>query len=66
MFPNPLVDPFTPIHVALHFPKHPTWGLGSSLPRHGNIQVGEGKEGGGYKYIDIIGWELIAWGRETK
>ena len=66
MFPNPLVSPFTLIHVALDIPKHPTRGLGSSLPRHGNIQGGEGKEGGGYKDINIIGWELIALGRETK
>ena len=66
MFPNPLVEPFTPINVEIDFPKHPTWGLGSSLPRHGSIQGGEGKKGGGYKYIYIIGWELIALGRETK
>ena len=59
-----MVDPFTPIHTTLDIPKHPTWGLGSSLPRHGNIQGGEGKERGGYKYINIIGWELIASGRK--
>ena len=61
-----MVDPFTPIHVELDIPKHPTWGLGSSLPRHGNIQEGEGKEGDSYKYIDIIGWELIDLGSKTK
>ena len=61
-----MVDPFTPIHVALDFPKHPTWGLESSLPRHGNIQRREGKRGGGYKYIDIIGWEIISLGRKNK
>ena len=65
MFHNPLVYPFTPIHMELDIPKHPTWGLGSSLPRHGNIQRGKGKEGGGYKYIDIIGWEIITLGSET-
>ena len=60
MFPNPLLDPFTTIHVALDIPKHPTYGLGSSLPIHDNIHGGEQKEGGGYKYIDIAGWELIS------
>ena len=60
MFPNPLVDPFTRIHVALDIPKHPTCGLGSSLPIHSNIHGGEQKEGGGYRYIDIVGWELIS------
>ena len=61
-----LTDPFTPIHMELDIPKNPTWGLGSSLPRHGNTQGGEGKQGGSYKYIDIFGWEIIDWWSKKK